>query len=145
MDRPRHIAWTPLLNPKKIFLVAIRCHPQQEFDREVYLSLLGDRIQAMVDASPDPKEAVSQLQEEMHSTGLVKDVAHCKTERAGIDLVEGNPEIWEICSNLGVFQKLRYVRQPLIENLMAHQALISDQENLVDGLTLWASLMALER
>jgi hypothetical protein len=103
------------------------------------MSLLGDRIQRMVDEASDPSEAVRALQEEMFSSGLVLDVGHCPVDEAGNRLVWSNPAIEEKLSSLGVFQKLRKVRHPLVESLMAHQALMSDRENPGDNLTLWAS------
>lgn len=138
--RIRPIAWTPLLKPQLIPLLAIRCPPMQELDRDLYLSYLSDRIQAMVDALPEENrsDAVGQFQEEMFRTGLVKDVGHCPPDDAGVNLVMSNSEIWEKLSNLGVSQRLRKAKYPLIENLMAHQALMSDRENPVDNLTMWA-------
>jgi len=119
--------------------VAIRCHPNQEFDRDIYMSLLGDRIQHMVDEAPDPDEAVNALQAQMFSHGLVMDVGHCPANEAGNRLVWSNLAVEEKLSNLGVFQRLKKVKPPLIENLMAHQALASESESPVDNLTLWAS------
>src|SRR5271156_2018862 len=141
-SRTRLVAWSPLKDPRKAYLVAIRCHPNQELDRHIYMSLLGDRIQHMIDEAPDPDEAVSALQEEMFRTGLVIEVGHCPADEAGSRLVWSNSAIEEKLSNLGVFERLKKAKQPLIENLMAHQALVSDNENPVDNLTLWASQIA---
>lgn len=135
----RLIAWSPLKDPRKAYLVAIRCHPKQKLDRHIYMNLLGDRIQRMVDEAPDPKEAVSALQEEMFSSGLVLDVGHCPANEAGNRLVWSNPAVEEKLSSLGVFRKLSKVKQPLVEDLMAHQALMSEKDNPVDNLTLWAA------
>jgi hypothetical protein len=136
----RLIAWTPLLKPQLIRLLAIRCPSTQQLDRDLYLSYLSDRVQAMVDALPeeDHVDAVRQFQEEMFSTGLVREVGFCPADEVGVTLVMSNSEIWEKLSNLGVSQRLRKARYPLIENLMAHQALMSDRENPVDNLTMWA-------
>ena|ERR1700722_8577362 len=138
MTRPRHIAWSPLTEPREIYAVAIRCLPTQQLDRDLYMSFLGDRIQEMVDTAPDPGEAVSALQEAMFSSGLVGDVGHCPTHEAGNRLVWSNPAVEEQLSILGVFERLREVKSPLIENLLAHEVFMSQKENPVDNLTVWA-------
>ena len=134
----RMIAWSPLSDPKEIYAVAIRCTPSQQFDRDLYMSLLGDRIQEMVDTAPNPEEAVSALQEAMFSEGLVLDVGHCPTSEAGNRLVWSNPAVEEQLSILGVFRSLGDVKHPLIENLLAHEVFMSQKENPVDNLTMWA-------
>lgn len=138
--RTTPIAWTPLHEPQVVRLLAIKCLPTQKLDSDLYLSFLADRVQAMVDLLPpeNRKEAVSMFQEEMFRTGLVSDVANCPPDEVGVNLVMSNSEIWEKLSNLGVSQRLRKARYPLIENLMAHQALMSDRENPIDNLTMWA-------
>jgi hypothetical protein len=126
------------MEPEEIYAVAIRCLPTQSLDRNIYMSLLGDRIQEMVDTAPDPEEAVSALQEEMFSSGLVGDVGHCPTDEAGNRLVWSNPSVEERLSILGVFKSLSAVKHPLIENLLAHEVFRSQRENPVDNLTMWA-------
>jgi hypothetical protein len=126
------------MEPGEIYAVAIRCLPTQPLDRDLYLSLLGDRIQEMVDTAPDPEEAVSALQEAMFSSGLVGDVGHCPMDEAGNRLVWSNPAVEEQLSNLGVFQRLSDIELPLIENLLAYEVFMSQKENPVDNLTMWA-------
>ena len=135
---PKHIAWSPLAEPEEIYGVAIRCLPTQQLDRDLYMSFLGDRIQEMVDTAPDSEEAVTALQEAMFSSGLLSDVVHCPTDEAGNRLVWSNPAVQEQLSILGVFQRLREVKHPLIENLMAHEVFMSQKDNPVDNLTMWA-------
>jgi len=43
-------------------------------------------------------------------------------------MVVSNPDIWEMLSNMGVFNATP-VKPPLITNLMAHHALKSDMED----------------
>ena len=126
------------MDPNEIYAVAIRCSPIQQLDRDIYMNILGDRIQQMVDTAPDPKEALSALQEAMYSAGLVPDVGHCPTTEAGNRLVWSNPAVEEQLSNLGVFRRLAEVKHPLIENLLAHEVFMSQKENPVDNLTMWA-------
>jgi hypothetical protein len=136
--RPKDIAWSPLNEPGEIYAVAIRCLPSQSLNRDIYMSLLGDRIQEMVDTAPDAEEAVSALQEEMFSSGLVSDVGYCPTDEAGNRLVCSNPAVEEQLSILGVFRGLGEVKHPLIENLLAYEVFVSQKENPVDNLTMWA-------
>src|SRR5882672_9191108 len=110
----RLIAWSPLKDPRKAYLVAIRCHPNQEFDRDIYMSLLGDRIQHMVDEAPDPDEAVNALQAQMFSHGLVMDVGHCPTNEVRKRLVLRSIAVEKILSPPGVFHTLKKVKCPLI-------------------------------
>jgi hypothetical protein len=135
----RLISWSPLEGSRSVYMVAIRCHPNQKLDSDTYMYLLSKRVQHMVDESGDPSEAVAALQEEMFRSGLVSEVGFCPVDEAGNRLVWSNPAVEEKLSNLGAFELLRTAQQPLIENLMAHQALVSDRENPIDNLTLWAS------
>jgi hypothetical protein len=137
----RNIAWTPLLKPQHIPLVAIRCHPSQLLDRDIYLHLLGVRIQGLVDCIPptERKRAVRDFQEEMFRTGLVLEVGYCPADEVGNRLVESNPGIWEPLTNMGVFRRLTNARHPLVENLMAHQALSSEKDDPECHLIHWAA------
>lgn len=126
------------MEPEEIYAVAIRCLPTQSLDRDVYMGFLAERIQEMVDSAPDPAEAVAALQEAMFSGGLLSDVGHCPIDEAGTRLVEGNPAVEERLSIVGVFQNLREIKHPLIENLLAHEVLMSQREDPVGSLTMWA-------
>jgi hypothetical protein len=125
------------MDPEEIYAVAIRCAPTQQLDRDLYMCILGHRIQEMVDTAPDPDEAVSALQQAMYSDGLIPDVGRCPTGEAGNRLVWSNPAVEEQLSNLGVFGNLREIEYPLIENLLAHEVFMSQKENPVDNLTTW--------
>jgi hypothetical protein len=135
------IAWTPLMKPLLVPLVAIHVYPHMTIDRDIYLSSLSSRIQRMVNASPDPKAAVNEFVEAMFEEGLWRDTGHCPVDRAGTNLVLSNPDSWEMLSNMGVFQKLP-VKPPLVTYLMAHEALMSDLDDSVGRLKSWAGGMA---
>jgi hypothetical protein len=137
------VAWTPLLKPLLVPLVAIHAHSPLMIDRDIYLSNLSSRIQRMVNASPDPKAAVKEFQETLFQEGLLREVVNCPAEKAGTNLILSNPDIWEMLSNMGVFKKMP-ATPPLITNLMAHQALISDLDDPVGRLKSWAGRMARE-
>src|ERR1700694_2489775 len=135
-ERSRQIAWTPLHEPQLVRLLAIRCPPSQKLTDGLYLSYLGDRIQAMVDDLPEDlrEDAVRQFQEAMYCESLLGEILHCPPDEVGVNLVISNPQVWEGLSNLGIEQRLIDVKHPLIENLMAHEALMSDRENPIDNL-----------
>ena len=102
-------------------------------DRDIYLSNLSSRIQRMVNASPDPKAAVKEFQETLFQESLVSEVPYCPTEEAGTNLILSNSRVWDVLSNMGVFSKMP-VEPPLVTNLMAHQALMSDLDDPVGRL-----------
>ncbi len=70
------VAWTPLLNPDLVPLVAIHAHSPLMMDRDVYLSCLSSRIQRMVNASPDPRVAVKEFVETLFQESLVSEVPY---------------------------------------------------------------------
>src|SRR5260370_3946000 len=137
------IAWTPLLNPDLVTLVAIHALSPLMIDRDIYLGNLSSRIQKMVNASPDPKAAVKEFQETLFQESLVSEVPYCPTEEAGTNLILSNSRVWDVLSNMGVFRKMP-VKPPLVTNLMAHQALMSDLDDPVGRLKSWAGGMARE-
>jgi hypothetical protein len=139
------IAWSPLLNPKLVQLVAIQAHPEVKMDRDVYLSDLSSRVQRMINACPDPQAAVKEFVESLFNEGLSKDVANCPAAEAGTNLILSNSQISDVLSNLGVFQRLETVKLPLVANLMAHQTLSLDLDDPLGRLKSWATLMGREQ
>ena len=91
------------MEPGKIYAVAIRCLPTQRLDRDLYMSFLGDRIQEMVDAAPDPEEAVAAFQEAMFSEGLLSEVVHCPTDDAGNTLYGATQQLLNSYRTWGFF------------------------------------------
>jgi hypothetical protein len=142
-DRMSRVAWSPLSSPDKIRLTSILCPANQAMDRLMYLSFLGDRVQSMVDAWPEPAELVWQLQEEMFRTGLVREIGYCPSDQAGSRLIEGNPNVEEKLSQLGVFRALSHGKNvPTTDDLAARRALQAEKEDPADGLLMWASQIA---
>jgi hypothetical protein len=111
-------------------------------DRPLYLSFLGDRIQAMVEASPNPRNISVMFQEEFARSGLVREVGHCPLHEVGLRLVASNPSVWEKLDSLGVFKAIRHLkRAPPTDNLAARRSLLADKDSPADSLLQWASLM----
>ena len=97
-------------------------------DRDSYLSNLSSRIQRMLNASPNPKAAVKEFQETLFQESLASEVPYCPTEEAGNNLIFSNSRVWDVLSNMGVFQKMP-AKPPLVTNLLAHQALMLDLDD----------------
>ena len=130
------------MHPDKIRLVAILCPANQMIDRYLYVNFLGDRIQRMVDASEDPREAVARLQEKMYRTGLVMDAGHCPTDKAGNYLIWNNPAVEEKLCNLRVFQSIGKERRvPSTDNLTVRRELEAEKHSPMDGLLSWVHSM----
>src|ERR1700681_2748615 len=97
------VAWTPLLYPDLVPLVAVHAHSPLTMDRDIYLSCLSSRIQRMVNASPDPRVAVKEFVETLFQESLVSEVPYCPTEEAGTNLILSNSRVWDVLANLMVF------------------------------------------
>ncbi len=110
-------------------------------DRDTYLGNLSTRIQRMVNGSPDPKTAVNEFVKTLFQEGLLRDTGHCPVDEAGANLILSTRTVWEMLSNVGVFQKLP-AYPPLVTNLMAYDALQSDLDEPVGHLKWWAGRMA---
>lgn len=136
------IAYSPLDQSSKVSLVSVLCPASHPMDRPLYLSFLGDRMQAMVDASFNPHQAVQDFQDEMYRTGLVRDLGNIPLHEAGARLVASNPSVWEKLDSLGVFRAIKSQRKaPATDNLAARRSLQADKDSPADSLTRWASLM----
>jgi len=77
------IAWTPLLKPDLVPLVAIHAHSALMIDRDSYLSNLSSRIQRMVNASPDPKAAVKEFVQTLFGRGWCRKCGTARPMRPG--------------------------------------------------------------
>lgn len=74
-------------------LSAILCHPQQVLELDLYLSLLGDRIQNMVDRSQDPQEAANDLLRDLWQADLYGEPGTIDPREAGNRLITSNPGV----------------------------------------------------
>jgi hypothetical protein len=140
MGKLQMIAWAPRSDPSKLPLLAVLCPANQKTDRQSYMTWLGYRVQAMIDSSPDPRQAVTSLQEEFYRTGLVRETGNCPTEEAGDTLVAQNPSVKEKVDNL-MGLKPWPTRTPAVDSLAARNALAAEKSSPMDGLLNWATWM----
>lgn len=85
-----------------IALGSIRVAQGQRLDQASYLSYLGNRVQAMVDAEPNPEQAVRRLIRGMDQAGLQPQGPE-DVEDAGNFLVSSNPLIPDYLTLMGVY------------------------------------------
>jgi hypothetical protein len=88
------VAWSPPSENPEPLLTAVLLHPQQKLDRALYQSLLSDRIQSLVDRSPNPDQAARELRRSLYEAGLLADDGRVPTEEAASHLLTSNPSIW---------------------------------------------------
>ena len=136
IDKPM-IAWAPTTKSRWIRLTAVLCAPEQVMDRDIYLLLLGERVQRMVDAAEDPDEARDQLHRHLFEYGLMPDLGHCPIEEAGNQLVWSNPAVGEKLGDLGVLRGLPQVK--VVEMTQAREVINQDLEEPMDQLAIWVS------
>jgi hypothetical protein len=57
---------------RRALLGAIKAVPGQDFDLDTYFSLLGDRVQEILEADEDPASALDQMYEAFDGEGLAQ-------------------------------------------------------------------------
>lgn len=134
------VAWAPTREEPGAQISAVLCHPEQALDRELYLSLLGDRIQRMIDASPDPQGATNELANLLFEQGLLADAGHVPAEEAGNRLVWSNPAIEERLGNRNLLSKIKAAKPH--EMPEARKAILADQADPLTRLLSWGSAIA---
>jgi hypothetical protein len=134
------IAWSPSSNPRLNRVGAVLLSPKQPLDRQMYLSLLADRVQAMVDRSPDPKQAAAMLHQQMVDAGLAMS-GSLTPEQVGEKLVMSNPDLWERLDSLHLLEHLKTARP--IESPDARTELQLDLQTPLLRLQGWASALTL--
>jgi hypothetical protein len=130
------IAWCPSFDPELVELGAVLCHPEQKLDRNIYLCLVGERIQRIVDAAEDPVEATHELEKSLFEYGLGPDLS-CPPENAGNWLVWSNPGVEERFANKGLLEDLRNKKPK--EMAVAREVIEGDAENddAIGRLQMW--------
>src|SRR5262245_23128696 len=130
-QRKPKVAWAPERNPKVGAVLAVR---GQELDTEIYLSLLADRLQKLINQEPDPQEAVNQAWEMLLGLDLVEGNPP-PVKKAGLALIQSGG-VEERLSNLGVFpRKMRLLNHsPKAEKLIEETSLLQWVDALSQGL-----------
>jgi len=91
------LSWSPM---GKELLGAISGVKGQVLDQDLYLSLLGDRVQIMADNS-EPWE-LEQLEALLREAGLVDQPFPVDWKRAGKEIVEYSPEVALVLHQQGI-------------------------------------------
>lgn len=135
------IAWSPDENGPGLIVGSVRVNDQQKLTLDLYLSAVSDRVQRLVNLSPDPAAVVRQLEDDLASAGLWYFQVNVNPQTAGEVLVYSNPPLWEV---LSVLLELNLPLVPKQEQESARQELERDKENPSQRLRLWAGALIAE-
>lgn len=121
-------------------LSAVLVRPDLQLDRALYLSLLGQRIQCLVNACPDPQDTTDTLVEDLFDAGLYPDLGHVAAEDAGAYLVSSNPGTRERLDSWGVLPTPQ--SGPTHEMPAAREVLMGERYDPEDHLRSWVGLLS---
>jgi len=130
----------PVWRDTAVSLSAILCSPGLTLRRDDYLSLLGERIQCLVNACEDPQEATDTLAEDLWDAGLYPDLGHVAAEHAGPYLVSSNPGTRQRLNSWGLL--LTPENGPTREMPAAREVLMGDRYYPEDHLRSWAGWLS---
>jgi hypothetical protein len=131
------VAWCPSSDPELVELGAVLCHPEQELDWDIYLCLVGERIQRIVDSAEDPAEATHELQNTLFEYGLGPDL-RCPPENAGNWLIWSNLSVAENFSNKGLLDNIKKKKPeevPIAREVIQGDL---DDDDAIGRLQMWA-------
>lgn len=144
---PKVVAWAPepagldaAWRDSAVSLSAILVVPGIMLRRDGYLSLLGERIQRMVNASEDPQEATDALVQDLWEAGLCPDLGHVAAEEAGAYLVSTNPGTSQRLKSWGLLPTSE--AGPTYEIAEAREVLKGERHDPGDHLRTWAALLS---
>ena len=144
---PKLVAWHPPISEElepgwrdtAITLSASLCSPGLILRRDLYLSLLGERIQGVVNACEDPQEITDAPVEDLFEAGLLPDVGHVAAKDAGAYLVSSNSGTRERLVSWGVLPTPE--TGMTCEMPAAREALMGERYDPVDSLQCWVALL----
>src|SRR6202158_46805 len=134
------IAWSPVSESNGPLIFSVQLHPQQKLDTLLYLGLLSDRVQGMLDRSQDQSEASNQLQDILESGGVWPGRMKLREGSEANDLVASNPSLLRRLRQLGLPQNLQ--DSNLVEQLSAKQQILVDKAEPRSRLESWASAVS---
>jgi len=145
---PKVVAWHPPIpehlgpawQDTAITLSAVLCSPGLTLRRDDYLSLLGDRIQRLVNSCEDPQEITDALVEDLFEAGLYPDIGHVAAEDAGAYLVSSNPGTRQRLDSWGVLPARE--SGPAHEMAAAREVLMGERYDPGDHLRSWVGLLS---
>jgi hypothetical protein len=65
------VAWSPVREGNGPLIFSVLVNEAQKLNDRIYLDLLGDQIQRLIDRSPNPKAMGQRLQELLDQAGLI--------------------------------------------------------------------------
>ncbi|MGH8259923.1 MAG: hypothetical protein ACREUG_09550 [Steroidobacteraceae bacterium] len=147
---PKLVAWAPeaaeLAPGRKhsaVSLSAILVAPDLMLRRDGYLSLLGARIQRIVNLCEDAQESTDTLVEDLFEAGLYPDVGHVPAGLAGAYLVSSNPGTRQRLDSWGVLpMPPAWSFGPTREMREAREETSADHDCPEDRLRSWAGLLS---
>jgi len=134
------LAWAPSHVPSTIALGSVLVSSEQKnLDQGLYLSLLGDRLQRLLENQEDPQEALNQTLELLEQAGLWNG-QRPELSDAGSELVLSNPPLQERLNLAGA--TLLHKGKPLVHEMPAARAqLQTDLRDPLSALENWLGLL----
>ncbi len=137
---PNVVAWAPTSKELGVRLSAVLVQPDLRLNRDSYLSVLGERIQCLVNACRDPQAIADTLVEDLFEAGLYPDLGHVAADDAGAYLVATNPGTRERLDSWGVLPTWEV--GPTYEMPTAREMLMGERCDAADSLRCWAGLLS---
>jgi hypothetical protein len=132
------VARAPTSDEPALFVGAVLCHPEQSLDIELYVSLVGDRIQSLVDQCDDPADAARQFNRTLWDACLW-DGGYVPPHEVGNSLVWSNGGVREYLARAGLLQNLRDIAP--FEMAPARARIEADRMDPFARLMNWASAL----
>jgi hypothetical protein len=142
-DNAGLVAWTPVTESNGPEIFSVLVHERQKLDPDLYLGLLGERVQAMFDRADNPQGANEQFQRILEEGGLLSGPITAKRGEEGSVLIHGNPHVMSRLRQLGLPQNLRDLKP--VETLSARQSIRADRADPEVRLMSWASAVGVMR
>ena len=113
MEKLEYVYWMPTNEPSFVlpyqhqFQVAtvIKAVKGQKMDKDIYFSLLSDRVQRLIDENDDPEDAMIYAFNVLESSSLIYEKPN-DVETAGEEFIFQNFKLREHLYNTGVFETM---------------------------------------
>ena len=137
------VAWTPVQSSNGPLLFSILVPQGQKLDLFIYLNLLADRLQSLIDHCPDPSESADYVNQLLDEAGLTPAPLSTEPSEAAQTLLISNPAVVSNLYQHGLPENLKEL-QP-IETLAARQQIVADREDPPGRLESWVSAVSVLR
>ena len=137
------VAWSPVKEGNGPLIFSVLVNDQQKLTDHIYLNLLGERIQRLIDRSPNPKAAGQRLQELLDQAGLINSPQTLYPGNQANQLVTSNPSVEARLDALDLPMDLTSLT--LVEMLSARKELQADKSDPLNRLDDWASAVSVMR